>query len=259
MGMFSLEKLFGVTIRESATDGSDFTNPDADYRRLFLGEDGQLHVKDSAGAVTGIGGTPAEIVDIPTAEMDDSLVLAPDGMGGVEFRAEAGGGGGTLVTLPIIPPLSAASEGGYTVSADEELSGAPAYGAFCRSPGITNSAGQNGWLSNGGALPHYLRIHLPTALVATQYEVMPWWVDNYPARSILTWTFEGSNNGSSWTTLDTQTSFSSWVANVLPVLFTFSNTTAYSYYQINVSVNGGNGYTGIGYLGIRGPVRISQT
>jgi hypothetical protein len=46
---------YGLTIRESATDGSDFTNPSADYRRLFLGEDGQLHVKDSAGAVTDIG------------------------------------------------------------------------------------------------------------------------------------------------------------------------------------------------------------
>jgi hypothetical protein len=45
----------GLTVRESATDGSDFTNPIADYRRLFLGEDGQLHVKDSAGAVTDIG------------------------------------------------------------------------------------------------------------------------------------------------------------------------------------------------------------
>lgn len=39
-------------------------------------------------------GTPADILDIPTAEMDDTLVLAPDGAGGVEFRAEAGGGGG---------------------------------------------------------------------------------------------------------------------------------------------------------------------
>lgn len=55
MGLFSLHRLFGITIRESATDGSDFTNPDADYRRLFLGEDGQLHVKDSAGTVTDIG------------------------------------------------------------------------------------------------------------------------------------------------------------------------------------------------------------
>src|SRR6187551_3470225 len=46
-----------MTIRESANDGSDFTNPGADYRRLFLGEDGQLHVKDSAGTVTDIGST----------------------------------------------------------------------------------------------------------------------------------------------------------------------------------------------------------
>lgn len=29
-----------------------------------------------------------------TAETDDTLVLAPDGLGGVEFRAETGGGGG---------------------------------------------------------------------------------------------------------------------------------------------------------------------
>jgi hypothetical protein len=41
-----------------------------------------------------------EILNIPTAETDDSLVLAPDGAGGVEFRAETGGvGGGGLVLL----------------------------------------------------------------------------------------------------------------------------------------------------------------
>lgn len=51
-GVFSGALLNGMTIRESATDGSDFTNPAADYRRLFLGEDGYLHVKDSAGNVT---------------------------------------------------------------------------------------------------------------------------------------------------------------------------------------------------------------
>lgn len=89
MGVFSEAPLHGMTIRESADDGSDFTNAPSDYRRLFLGEDGQLHVKDSAGAVTDIGGAITEITDIPTAETDDTLVLAPDGAGGVEFRAEA--------------------------------------------------------------------------------------------------------------------------------------------------------------------------
>lgn len=56
MGKFSLANLFGITLRESANDGSDFTNPDADYRRVFLGEDGALHAKDSSGTVTALGG-----------------------------------------------------------------------------------------------------------------------------------------------------------------------------------------------------------
>jgi hypothetical protein len=33
----------------------------------------------------------ADILDLPTAEMDDALILAPDGAGGVEFRAETAG------------------------------------------------------------------------------------------------------------------------------------------------------------------------
>ena len=46
--------------------------------------------------VTGLtgAGAPTEITDIPTAETDTTKVLAPDGAGGVEFRAESGGGGG---------------------------------------------------------------------------------------------------------------------------------------------------------------------
>lgn len=39
-------------------------------------------------------GTVADILDLPTAEMDNSLVFAPDGAGGVQARAESGGGGG---------------------------------------------------------------------------------------------------------------------------------------------------------------------
>jgi hypothetical protein len=65
-----------ITLEEVANDGSDLTNPNADHRRLFLGEDGALHLKDSAGSVTAIGGGSASLtyqqaglgadVDIPT-------------------------------------------------------------------------------------------------------------------------------------------------------------------------------------------------
>lgn len=69
-GKFSEANLFGMTIRESANDGSDFTNPDADYRRLFLGEDGVLHLKDSAGTVT----TPSSGLSDPMTTRGDIIV-----------------------------------------------------------------------------------------------------------------------------------------------------------------------------------------
>lgn len=47
-----------------------------------------------------IGGSGvSDILDLPTAETDDTLVLAPDGAGGVEFRAETGGAGTTIPNL----------------------------------------------------------------------------------------------------------------------------------------------------------------
>jgi hypothetical protein len=61
--------IYGVHLRESANDGSDFTNAASDYRVLFLGEDGYLHVKDSAGSVTepfDAGGAGDDL--IPTVE-----------------------------------------------------------------------------------------------------------------------------------------------------------------------------------------------
>jgi hypothetical protein len=47
--------IYGVHLRESANDGSDFSNAAADYRVVFLGEDGELHAKDSSGTVTALG------------------------------------------------------------------------------------------------------------------------------------------------------------------------------------------------------------
>jgi hypothetical protein len=44
--------------------------------------------------ITISGAAVADILDLPTAEMDDTLVYGPDGAGGVQARAEAGGAGG---------------------------------------------------------------------------------------------------------------------------------------------------------------------
>jgi hypothetical protein len=77
-GVFQSALLNGMTIRESATDGSDFTNPAADYRRLFLGEDGQLHLKDSAGAVTNAALAFPVGTSFPGTPSNDDLFYRTD-------------------------------------------------------------------------------------------------------------------------------------------------------------------------------------
>jgi hypothetical protein len=53
-----------------------------------------LHGLDDAAVDTDYGVTAVtEITDLPTAETDDTLRLAPDGAGGVEWVAGGGGGG----------------------------------------------------------------------------------------------------------------------------------------------------------------------
>lgn len=72
-------------------EGAAPATPAANKVRVYAKTDGLPYSKDDAGAETPMGGAGvADILDLPTAEMDDSLVLAPDGAGGVEFRTEAG-------------------------------------------------------------------------------------------------------------------------------------------------------------------------
>lgn len=58
-------------------------------------------------------------------------------------------------------------------------------------------------------------------------------------RSPSAWKFQGSNNGTDWTDLDSQTGIT--FSNYEKKTFTFSNTTAYRYYQFNISAGGSGG------------------
>jgi len=46
-----------VILEERLSDGSDTSNPAADHRALFLGEDGALHLRDSSGTITAVAGS----------------------------------------------------------------------------------------------------------------------------------------------------------------------------------------------------------
>ncbi len=102
-----------------------------------------------------------------------------------------------------------------------------------------------GWLTASSDMPAWLQYNLASPQVVSAYSIIPWSADNFPARTPTSWTFQGSNNGSTWTTLDTRTGFTSWTISTA-YLFSATNTTSYSYYRLYITANvGGNAYTGI--------------
>lgn len=121
----------------------------------------------------------------------------------------------------------------------------PPIGLFLRMAGNTA-----GWITNATSTG-WAKIEFPSAFTVKVYAIAPWSVDTYPSRTPKTWTFEGSNDDSMYTVLDTQTNYTTW-AQYQRVAFTTSNTTAYKFYKINVTANQGDTYMGMGGLWLYG-------
>lgn len=104
-----------------------------------------------------------------------------------------------------------------------------------------NISDSNRWIASSGSVTGTLAYDFGSGVtkIITSYALTgPNSTDNDANRYPLTWTFEGSNNNSTWTTIDTQTSAPTWGLSERRVYAT-SNTTAYRYYRVNVSVNQG--------------------
>ncbi len=89
------------------------------------------------------------------------------------------------------------------------------------------------WSAGAGAC--WLRLQVASAAVQW-YQVIAR-NDGYYANAPTAWTFQGSNDGTTWTTLDTQTSQTFTSGQARP--YTLTNTTAYIYYRLNISAYGG--------------------
>jgi len=68
-------------------------------------------------------------------------------------------------------------------------------------------------------------------------------------RDPKTWTLQGSNDGSTWTTLDTQSN-QAFVNRNHAKVYNIGNTTAYRYYQIDITANNGGTTLTIAELGL---------
>ncbi len=107
-----------------------------------------------------------------------------------------------------------------------------------------------GWLGTGGGVD-WLKIDLGAgnSYVPTQYQIRS---AQTAARAPKDWTLEGSNNGSSWTSLDTRTNETGWGAFDLRA-YTVTGASNYRYFRLNITANNGDGtYTEVDELLMQG-------
>ncbi|MEP7049439.1 MAG: discoidin domain-containing protein [Pseudomonadota bacterium] len=95
------------------------------------------------------------------------------------------------------------------------------------------------WYSGGGSgTTGWLAYHFTgtTTHFATSYAVTS--ANDVPGRDPSAWQFQGSTDGSAWTTLDTR-STQSFTNRYQTKFYTLDNNTAYNYYRLNITGNNG--------------------
>lgn len=139
-------------------------------------------------------------------------------------------------TVSLMPPMTADNAPSpYVVSlSSATYSGRQVYQAFDKD---TSTA----MLSASGNPTGILTIDLgvDNAQAVQGYTILPYHIASTQARSPKDWTFEASNNGTDWTVLDTQAGITGWAKGEVKE-YAVTNTTAYRYYRLNVTANGGD-------------------
>lgn len=94
------------------------------------------------------------------------------------------------------------------------------------------------WLTAGGEITGWIQYDFSEedAFAIDGYTIKS--ANDSPERSPKNWTLEGSDDGNSWTVVDTQTDEIDWVVFELRS-YSFTNTTAYKIYKLNVTANNG--------------------
>lgn len=97
------------------------------------------------------------------------------------------------------------------------------------------------WYSTATAFPNWIRYQFASGKTIRRYTITGSF--NLPTYSPKTWVFEGSNDGSTWTTLDTQTSVANWTATEKRT-YNITNSTSYTYYRLYVTATEAGGSNG---------------
>lgn len=102
------------------------------------------------------------------------------------------------------------------------------------------------WLAN--TAPAWARVDLGEAKHIYRYSLRWWNNSSVRGRAAHTWSLEGSDDGSSWTTLDTQTAVPQWSVSERRE-YVLAAPVAYRYYRLYIDRNqDGSGYVQVGEL-----------
>jgi hypothetical protein len=101
------------------------------------------------------------------------------------------------------------------------------------------------WFTGGGSASGWLQIDLGAGNAQTVVRCDLTSANDVPNRDPKNWQVQGSNDATNWTTLDTRTG-EVFATRFLTKQYTFTNSTAYRYYKLNILSNfSGNSADGI--------------
>lgn len=139
-------------------------------------------------------------------------------------------------TNDLIPTMTSNTAPSGIASASSELNAD--YQAWKAFNNIINASPTDCWATPAGQTTGWLSYEFLTPKTITKYTLIG--QTGYQARSPKNWTFEGWNETTSqWLILDTQNNITGWSDNVKKE-FTFTNSTAYKKYRINITANNGD-------------------
>lgn len=93
------------------------------------------------------------------------------------------------------------------------------------------------FLTDGFPQAFWFQLTFPAAQIIAAYTITSG--NDAPDRDMKDWTLEGSNDGTTWTVLDTRMG-ETFSGRNTTVRYEFTNTTAYTQYRINVQANNGS-------------------
>lgn len=141
--------------------------------------------------------------------------------------------------------------GTYNVSASSVLNNGTGFACYNAFNGLTTGGNGYSWVAATDGANPWIQIQLPFNLIASEYSLLPWSGTN-GTNAPTDWYIYGSNNGTTWNTLDHKTVSTTYWTSYRVISFPISsNTTSYSYFRLQIiaaSVNGG--YPGIGQFNI---------